>query len=125
RRKLAARRFHGGALHFLIQPGSRLIGRLDKAHATLHQFRNFSAPEVRGQEDDRLRKVHAAIVSQREGRFVQHAQQQLPKRVAGLLNLVKEQETELQLVGMTGRQGEFKPAQNTWYISTSDWMPSS
>ena len=36
RRKLAPSRFHGRALHFLVQPGDRLILGLNKTHSTLH-----------------------------------------------------------------------------------------
>jgi len=57
--------------------------------AALHQFRNFAATKVRLQENDRLREIHAAVVAQREVGLVQHAEEQLPEGVAGLLDFIE------------------------------------
>ena len=103
RREFAARRFHGRAFHFLIQAGRRLVRRLNETHSALHQFRNFAAAKVGSQENNRLREVHAPVVTERQRSLVQHAQQQLPERIAGLLNFVKKQEAELQLVRVARR----------------------
>ena len=45
-----------------------------------------------------MRKIHAPIVPQRKRSFVQNSQQQLPQRVAGLLDLVEKQNRKLQLL---------------------------
>lgn len=69
--------------HFLVQPGIGLVSRLNKAHATLHQFGDFSATKIRSPQNDRLRKVDAATVAERERGLVQHSWEQLPNCVAG------------------------------------------
>src|SRR6266568_3939554 len=46
RRKLAARRFYGGALYLFIQARDWLVLGLNEAHATLHEFRDLPAAEV-------------------------------------------------------------------------------
>src|SRR6266702_3874636 len=46
RRKLAARRFYSRALYLFIQARDWLVLGLNKAHAALHEFRDFPAAEV-------------------------------------------------------------------------------
>ena len=94
------------AQEFDQQLSALIIGQENavRSMGSLYQLGDFSATEVRSQEDDRLRKVDAAIVAERERGLVQHSQEQLPERVAGLLNFVKEQKAELQLVGVASCQ---------------------
>ena len=82
---------------FTSSPSLGLWLRLNKSHAAGHQFGDFAAAEIRGQENDGLRKIHAAIVAERQGGLIQHAEQQLPQRVAGFFDFVEKQEAELQL----------------------------
>ena len=49
-------------------------------------------------------KIHAAVVAERERGFVQNSQQQLPQRVGGFLDFVKQQEADLQLLGVILRE---------------------
>jgi len=98
-------RFHRRTFHLLVQAAGRYVGRLDETHATLHELGNLTATQVGGQKDDRLGEIHLTVITQGQRGLVQHSQQQLPQRIAGLFDLVEEQETELQLVGMAGRQG--------------------
>src|SRR6267154_1524862 len=105
RRKLAAGCFHGSALNLFIEVGSRLLGWPNKPHATLHQFGNFASTEVRRQENDSLGEVYAPVVAQCERGLIQHSQEQLPQGIAGFFDLVEKQEAELQLFGVTRRQG--------------------
>src|SRR5215469_17716277 len=95
RGKLATGCLDRGALHFLIQTRRGLVHRLNEAHPALHQLGDLTATEVRGQENDRLRQVDTAVVTERQGRLVQDAQKQLPERVAGLLDFIKEQKAKL------------------------------
>ncbi len=105
RRKLAARRFHGSTFDLFIEASGRLLGWPNKAHTTLHQFGNFASTEVRRQENHSLGEVHAPVVAQRERSLIQHSQEQLPQGIAGFFDLVEKQEAELQLFGVTRRQG--------------------
>src|SRR5690242_14685061 len=103
-RELPPGSLHRRPFHLFIKAACGLVFRLNKAHATLHELGDLSATEVGGKEDDRLGQVHLAIVAQSESGFIQHAQEQLPERVTGLLNFVKQQEAELQLVRVAGSQ---------------------
>jgi hypothetical protein len=40
-------------------------------------------------------KIHAPVITQRQRRFIQDSEQQLPKGITRLLDLVKEQKTQL------------------------------
>src|SRR5581483_274178 len=104
RTELPPRRFHRRPFHLLVQPALRLVLRLDKSHPPRHQFRDLPAPQIRRHENHRLRQVHPPVISQRQRRFVQHPQKQLPQRIARLLNLVEQQKAQLQLVRMRSRQ---------------------
>src|SRR6267154_1626736 len=104
RRKLAASGFHGSTFDLFIAAGSRLLGCPNKAHATLHEFRNFATAKVRRQENDGLGEIHAPVVAQGERGLIQHPQEQLPQGVAGFFDLVEKQEAELQLFAMARRQ---------------------
>ncbi len=64
----------------------------------IHQIRHLTGPQVRGQDDDALRQIDAAIIAKRQRGLIQNAEQQLPQRVTGLLNFVKQQNGELQFL---------------------------
>src|SRR5258706_3580170 len=104
RRELLLRRSLRRLLYLLIQLVFRLVGRLHEAHSARHQLRDLSSAQVRRQKNHRLRQVHPPVVSQRQRRFIQYPQQQLPQRVRGLLDLIKQQETQLQLLRVIFRQ---------------------
>ena len=103
--ELAARRFDGGALDFLVKVGLGLVVGLDETVTAGHELGDVAATKVGGHKDDGLREVHAAIVAKGEGGFVQHAEEQLPEGVAGFFNFVEEQEGKFQLVAVGSRQG--------------------
>ena len=71
-----------------------------EAQAAVDHVAHLTGPQVRGHDDDALRKIHAAVVAQSQSRFVQNAQQQLPERVGGLLDFVEQQNRELQSLGV-------------------------
>ena len=75
RRKLAPRRFDSRALNFVVERLVHLnrLGRESKA--AIHQVRHLACPQVRGQNDDALRKIHAPVIAQRQCRLVQNSQQ--------------------------------------------------
>jgi hypothetical protein len=50
--------------------------------------------------DDAARHVDPAVISQRQRALVENSEQQLPEGVVGLLDLIEENETHLQLVGV-------------------------
>jgi len=57
-------RFHGGPLYFWSDPVDGMSVGCTKGPSRVHQFRDFAAAQVRGQEDDGLRQVHAGVVAQ-------------------------------------------------------------
>ena len=95
RRELAARSFDSGALNLVVEVVVDFHRLGCKPEATVDQVRHLAGAQVRGQDDDALRKVDAAIVAECEGRFVEDAEQQLPKRVAGLFNFIEQENREL------------------------------
>src|SRR5208282_5415813 len=98
RRELPASSFDGRASDFLVvRIGHDRFLRVE-AHAALSDFLHLSGPEIRGQNDDALTEVDAAIVTERQGSFVEDAEQKLPERVAGLLNFVEQEDGKLQLL---------------------------
>jgi len=90
--ELAASSFYRGALDFFIKLVGWFVAGLDKTVASTHKLGDFAAPEVGGEEDDGLGEVHAAVVAEGQRRLVQHAEEQLPESVAGLLDFVEKQE---------------------------------
>src|SRR5450432_2893260 len=84
RREFASSGFHGGTLHAACQIVIGLFGRPYETDAALHQLGDLAAAQVGGEENHSLRQIDAAVVSQCEGGFVQHSQQQLPQCVGGL-----------------------------------------
>jgi len=104
RRELAPRRFHRGSLDLFIQSAVLLVSRLHESHSAVHHLGNFAAAQVGRHKNHRLREVHAPVIAQRQSRLIQNPQQQLPQRVGSLLNFVEQQERQLQLVRVAGRQ---------------------
>src|SRR6202011_4687143 len=99
-RKFAPRRFLRRSRNLAVQRVRGLVRRLHKPHAPAHQLGDLPAPQIRGQENPHLREIPPPVVAQGQRGFVQHAQQQLPQRIRGLFDLVEEQETKLQLLGV-------------------------
>ncbi len=79
-------------LAFNFGSGESQIGSQNGTH--------FGSPQVAGHEDQGAREVHAAVVAQGQSGFVQNAEQQVPQRVTGLLNLVEQHEADLDLLGV-------------------------
>src|SRR6266446_5739774 len=63
-REFPSRRFHGCALHLFVQASDGLVLRLNKAHATFHEFCNLTASQIRSKEDYSLREIHLSVVAQ-------------------------------------------------------------
>src|SRR5260370_38358490 len=102
-RELAARRVERRAVDLLIDFGVvRILHTLarSKADSTRDQFGHVARAEVRSQDDHALRKVHAAVVAECQSRFVQNPKQELPQRVRGLFNFIKQHQSKLQIVIM-------------------------
>src|SRR5881394_1911843 len=72
RGKLTPRRLHRRPFHLLVDSRRRLIRWLYKPHTAVHQFRDLSPSQVRGQKYHRLRQIYPPVVSQRQRGFVQH-----------------------------------------------------
>ena len=81
-----------GVLPLRLTGGEAQAGAQDGVH--------LGRSQVAGQEDQRLREVHAVVVAGGQRGLVQNAEQQVPERVAGLLNLVEQHEAQLHLVGV-------------------------
>src|SRR6185295_18041665 len=99
-RELTSRGFHGRPIDFLVDFRVLRIlyafaGR--ETDAAGNQFGHFTGAEVRSHDYHALRKVHAAIVTERQRRLVQDAEQQLPQRVRSFFNFVEQDERELYL----------------------------
>ena len=103
--ELAARRFDGGALDFLVEVGLGLVVGLDEAVTAGHELGDVAATKVGSHKDDGLGEIHAAIVAKGEGGFVQHAEEQLPQGVAGFFDFIEEQKGKFQFVAVGNRQG--------------------
>src|ERR1035441_1087422 len=69
-----------------------------KSKPAIHQARHLPRAQIRRHNDDALRQIHPPVVSQRQRRLVQNPQQELPQRIRRLLNLVKQQNRQLQLL---------------------------
>ena len=72
--------------------GEAQVGPQNRAH--------LGRAQVAGHEDQRAREIHAAIVAEGQRGFVENAEQQVPQRVAGLLDLVEQDEAQLHLFGV-------------------------
>ena len=97
RSKLAPCRVHTSASHLSIQllvhlPALGLPRRFRRIEAQprIGERTHFRRAQIAGHEDQRAGEIHFAIVAQRQRALVQDAQQQVPQRVAGLLDLIKK-----------------------------------
>src|SRR5579863_3920331 len=81
RRKLAASRVYGGALNLVVEVVVDFHGFRRETKAAVDQVGHLAGAQVRGQDDDALRKIDAAVIAERERGFVQNAKQKLPERV--------------------------------------------
>ena len=88
------------AVDLVIRGRVDLSGLLREAQAAIHHVAHLSRPQVRGHDDDALRKIHAAVVAQSQRSFVQNAQQQLPERVGGFFDFVEQQDREFKGLGV-------------------------
>src|SRR6202041_3034170 len=106
RREFPLGGFRSSLLYFLVEPylGLRALQRR-KSQPAGHQLGDFHAAQVRGHENHRLRQIHSPVVAQRQSSLVQNPQQQLPQGIRSLLDLVKQQERNLQLLGVVLREG--------------------
>src|SRR6266853_4737553 len=100
RRELPSCCLHRSPLHLLMQSGCGLVLRLDESHPSVHQIGDLAASQVRGQEDHCLRQIHSPVIAQRQRCFIEHSEQQLPQRVAGFLNFVKQQKAQFEPFAM-------------------------
>src|SRR5665811_2367435 len=75
-----------------IAGGEAKVGAEDRAH--------LGGAQVAGHKNQRPGEIHSAVVAQGQGGLVQDSQQEIPQCVAGLLDLVEEDEAQLNLVGM-------------------------
>ena len=80
-RELTPSRFHGRALNFVVEIVVDFHCPRGEPKPAIHQIRHLAGAQVRGQNDDALRKIDAAIIAERERGFVENAEQQLPERV--------------------------------------------
>ena len=98
RRELPPRSLDRRATHLLIQP--IVFARLRRAEPKTagDHVVHLRGAQVRGHHDQALRKIHAPVVAQGQRRLIENAQQQLPQRVARLLDLVEKQQRQLQLL---------------------------
>ena len=89
------------ALSFLI---ADVASALPTPAAPESQFRKSAMPsrraEIAGHEDHGAGEIDFAVVAQRQGRFVQDAEQQIPQRVAGFLDFIEQDEADLDVVGV-------------------------
>src|ERR1017187_9331004 len=100
RRKFPPRRFHRRPLNLVIERLIHFNRFRRKSEPTVHQVRHLRRTQVRRHNDDALRQNHAPVVAQSQRRLVQNPQQQLPQRIRRLLNFVKQQYRQLQLLGV-------------------------
>ena len=73
RRELAASRFHGRALNLVVEIVVDFHCLRREPKTAIHQIRHLAGAQVRGQNDDALRKIDAAIIAERERGLVQNA----------------------------------------------------
>src|SRR5581483_4423983 len=64
------------------------------------QSGHLSRTEVTGHENHGPREIDFAIVPERQRRFIEDAEQQVPQRIAGLFDLIEQDEADLHRIGM-------------------------
>ena len=75
-----------------IAGGEAQVGAEDRAH--------FGGAQVAGHENQRAREIHAAVVAEGQSGLVEDSQEQIPQGIAGLFDLVEQDEAQLNLVGV-------------------------
>ncbi len=66
----------------------------------VHQGAHLGSSQVARHKDEGSRKVDLAIVTQRQRSFVQDAEQEVPKSIAGLLDFVEEYKAQFAGLGV-------------------------
>ncbi len=102
RRKLPSRRLRGRAINPAVQLIIVFPWAGGESHAAGHDSHHFARTEIGGEENDRAGKIDPPVVAQGQRGLAENAQQKLPKGVAGLLDLVKKDERQFQLVCVVG-----------------------
>ena len=97
-RELAPRGIHRSAIDLLIELRINRVRFRSEPHRAVDKFVHLAGAEVRRHNDQALREVYTAVIAKRERCLVEDAEQQLPQRVAGFFDLVKQQDRELQLL---------------------------
>jgi hypothetical protein len=75
RGELAASRFDGGTLDFLVDIGLGRVAGLDETVAAAHEVGDFVSAEIGRHEDDGLREIHTTVVAERERGLIEHAEE--------------------------------------------------
>src|SRR5579864_6901077 len=107
RRELSPGCIDGAALDLAFQTFLRCsVLRLTRVIAGVEsqlgadQRSHLGRAQVTGQEDHRPGKIHPAVVAQRERGLIQYSEQKIPKSVAGLFDLVEQNEAHHRRVGV-------------------------
>src|ERR1041384_342561 len=100
-REFSLRRFRRGSIDLLIEiiiSHAPALRRSETDRAG-DQLTHLLGAEIRRHEDHRLREIDLAIVAQGQRSLIQHAKQQLPERVRGLLDFVKQHQRKRVALG--------------------------
>src|SRR6266545_3609577 len=94
-REVATSCLNGRALDLLVDfvpPISQTVGSLcaGEADAAVYQLRHLTCAQIGCHDNHAPRKVDATIVTQGQRSFIKYPEQQIPQRIGGLLDLVKE-----------------------------------
>src|SRR5208283_118992 len=100
RRKLAAGGIHRGAIDLVVEPGVRVGRLLGKSHSAVDEITHLGCAQVGGHDDDTLRKIDPAIVTQCQRGLIENTEQELPQGVGGLFDLVEQQNRQLEFLRM-------------------------
>ncbi len=71
-----------------------------EAQPRTEQGTHFGGTEIAGQEDHGRGEIDFAVVAQRQGCFVEDAQQEVPQCIGCLFDFIEQHETDLDLVRM-------------------------
>ena len=66
----------------------------------VHQGAHLGSSQVTGHEDECPGEVDLAVVAQRQRSFVQDAEQEVPKSIAGLLDFVEKNKAQFAGLGV-------------------------
>ena len=99
-RKFSPGCFQSSVPHLSLQTLVLFRGLLAEPDAAQQHVGHLGGAQVARHKNDRLRKVHFPVVSQRQRRFVQDAKQQLPEGVAGLFDFIQQQQGKLQVISV-------------------------